>query len=70
MKPSLAALYVSVFNFTKFKRVRDLHVEDTVSDDLGIDRDLVDSLTESPDDRVSGPEAVSSVWHLFHRCTG
>lgn len=31
-------------------------VKDTVSDDLGIDGDLVDSLAQGPDDRVSGPE--------------
>lgn len=31
-------------------------VKDTVGDDLGVDRDLVGSLGQSPDDGVSGPE--------------
>ena len=42
------------------RRREDSHVEDTVSDDLGVDRDLVGSLRQSPDDRVSGPEAAIS----------
>lgn len=33
-----------------------LHVKNTVSDDLGVDRDLVGSLGQSPDDGVSGPK--------------
>ena len=35
---------------------RDLHVKHTVSDDLGVDRDLVGSLGQSPNDGVSGPK--------------
>ena len=33
-----------------------LHVKNTVSDDLGVDRDLVGSLGQSPDDGVCGPK--------------
>ena len=33
-----------------------LHVKDAVSDDLGVDRDLVGSLGQSPNDGVSGPK--------------
>ena len=36
---------------------RDLHVKHTVSDDLGVDRDDVGSLGQSPNNGVSGPEA-------------
>jgi hypothetical protein len=35
-----------------------LHVKDTVGDDFGVDRDLVGSLGQGPDDGVSGPEAI------------
>ena len=62
VKPSLAALHVSIglghgadFQESKLKE-RDLHVEDTVSDDLGVDRNDVGSLGQSPNNRVSGPE--------------
>jgi hypothetical protein len=41
-----------------------LHVEDTVGDDLGVDRDLVGSLGQGPDDGVSGPKAVMSTGQL------
>ena len=33
-----------------------LHVKNTVSDDLGVDRDLVGSLGQSPNDGVCGPK--------------
>jgi hypothetical protein len=36
----------------------DLHIKDTVSDDLSIDRDLVGSLSESENHGVGAPEAV------------
>jgi len=61
VKPSLAALHVSIGlgqgagQESKVKE-RDLHVEDTVSDDLGVDRNDVGSLGQSPNNRVSGPE--------------
>lgn len=35
------------------------NVKDTVGDDLGIDRDLVGTLSKTEDDRVSGPEGGS-----------
>ena len=64
VNPSLAALYVSIGlghgadQESKVKG-RDLHVKDTVSDDLGVDRDDVGSLGQSPNNGVSGPEAVN-----------
>jgi hypothetical protein len=54
VKPSLAALLISLA--PKLKKMS-LHVKDTVGDDLGVDRDLVGSLGQGPDDGVSGPKA-------------
>lgn len=34
------------------------HIEDGVSDDLGVDRELVGSLSQGKDDWVSGPKAA------------
>jgi len=40
----------------KWSKESHLHVKNTVSDDLGIDRDFVGSLGQSPNDRVCGPK--------------
>ena len=41
-----------------FMKESSLHVKNTVSDDLGVDRDLVGSLGQSPNDGVSGPKTA------------
>lgn len=54
VKPILAALDVSGCRDAKRGG---LHIKNTVSDDLGVDSDLVGTLGQSPDNGVSGPEA-------------
>lgn len=45
---------------------RNSHIKDTVSDDLGVDRDLIGSLGKSPDDGVSGPK--TDISPLIEHC--
>jgi hypothetical protein len=42
--------------FIMASRGSHLHVKNSVSDDLGVDRDLVGSLGQSPNDGVCGPK--------------
>lgn len=43
----------------------DLHIEDTVGDDLGVDGNLVDALGQGPDNRVGSPQTGGSVTILI-----
>jgi len=55
VKATLAALEISC-RVSWGSRESHLHVKNTVSDDLGVDRDLVGSLGQSPNDGVCGPK--------------
>lgn len=56
MKPILADLSVSA-NLSSGPNHS--HIKNSVGNDLGIDRDPVGTLSQSVNDRVSGPEAIA-----------